>query len=81
MSEQIFFVEHSKFLLCPSNVSCFQLDEECGKQLLSTTIYEKLQGFTTIHRHFCQSRKFLSPLSFISILGRKYFGGPGEKTH
>ena len=29
--------------------------------------------------HFCQSRKNLSSLSFLSILERKHFGGLGEK--
>ena len=32
------------------------------------------------HGHFCQSRKNSSPLNFLFILRRKYFGGSGKKT-
>ena len=30
------------------------------------------------HWHFCQSRKNSFPISFLSILGRKHFGGSGK---
>ena len=32
------------------------------------------------HGHFCQSRKNSSPLKFLSILERKHFSEPEEKT-
>ena len=34
----------------------------------------------TRHRHFCPLSSPFSPFSFLFILGRKQFGGPGEKT-
>ena len=40
----------------------------------------KNKGNPCAHGYFCQSRKNSSSLSFLSILGKKHFDEPGEKT-
>ena len=57
-----------------------------GHKSFSTYIYniffkrerERERATWRKHWHFCQSRKNSFPISFLSILGRKHFGGLGE---